>query len=1519
MKKKVLFALISLFSCLTTWAADVVTITDGYTAELNTMVVALTDNGITPPAITWVKSGETAIAVSSSDDGDSFVFDSNRKRIAVEDVSAVGTYYLLRYATVESQKVALYVPFYVAAPATSNFDIVWNDDTWNAAKAEGHGLALYYADYEGKDPKQYLDYGYWHDAEDVKLENPGEGAMFTKMWDKANPTNDYGGKCERTWITAINSIDVAWPERTSNSSLTTLKSASTDADATAYAALSAEGGMPSANWKEYGYPWYVFYKGTNTNAFVPAFVYTEGDNTYYDIAKYSTGSLASFGGDGSAYMIMSGLFADAGYPLTLDVNNKTGVVNNAEAYAAKLANLQVLLVPADLQLEGIKADVQSLAGADVTCRELPYNGEEQYPTFSGLGVNSYVTLGTATLVENQDFVPVYPEGPDYTSQATYTFTIKGIGAYEGEKTNASYKISKRHVNINLAHMYKTYGDADPTDPTLFDFQVDASTPLVEGEDPKAAIAPYLVFKRNPDQSGEDAQSYEYFYDKAENFDTDCNYSVSFLQATSLLIIRPKNLNIYVTEATAKKEYNQADPAFKYVVDEALTNQLVDRDKNKTGFVSGTPSENDLITSITRPSAGTENGEDITPNGYELKATSYKDNYKVTVMNPFMITGRTDLSGIKIKFDACTYDGHEQTPGYKVYDGEKELTINTDYTVGENPWSNNIDACTKEEKKASLTIRMGGSYAEENVTDYFAIAKKALTVRPVTITSEPVNGTYEWEAVTMVEGETPTNQFEVNKFTDPSTISVKKIATPLAQNVWKLEMVVPEGGIQAKNYEITIGYGLLAMNGKTTIYVAPVAKSQVYGADPKELTISVANEPAPEPVEIATDAQKAACPMYLDGVDPLFEISREDATNDNVGTYDIYLDGPTVLNGYNVVYTKTLVDGYEITHRPLILQAKNVEKEYGFPVPTLEVNVIDGVTNQALTAEQVAAIPGLVNNGPNSTGYYVTLLRNEGWRYQNNTWTNNNEAVRNYTISAGMMSNSSSGNFGNYHVQGVQNGTLTVKKARIVVTADPQTKQFGEEDPEFTNVVTFKKDGSEVSATVKRAVQDLYEVVRGAETPVDRDPECRGEHPIDAKLKTTGTGANVAPAVNDYYVIENPATDLVDNTLTITAAKIQVIANDQWINYGGQFNEYDVIIIIPGKDDALAFEPLMATDDEKTIAAKNTHNAEIAKYGKLKLAEGVTNGSIGANKNAYVWVPSTDTNYELAEDKVVEGETVKGFQNGWLTVYPLEYIPLDLPTLATMTDVPLKQVLEDHKGRTVRVTLPAREMLADEWYAWVLPFPVDPATMFDNTIWGYGALEILDTEKSEGKNVVFALQVNEIPANTPFIAKITGKETYDKKGKTVKGIKATTMAAISIDGVVIDETFADYVNNKPAATATGVQFIGQYETTTGFTADQMYLASVDGGSRDFWPGGEKSKDVPFVATNACLQFGTTDLANVRIYIENEDGTFTAINGVEADAEVAYGEGWYTINGIKLEGEPTTTGTYIFNGKKVFIQK
>ena len=149
-----------------------------------------------------------------------------------------------------------------------------------------------------------------------------------------------------------------------------------------------------------------------------------------------------------------------------------------------------------------------------------------------------------------------------------------------------------------------------------------------------------------------------------------------------------------------------------------------------------------------------------------------------------------------------------------------------------------------------------------------------------------------------------------------------------------------------------------------------------------------------------------------------------------------------------------------------------------------------------------------------------------------------------------------------------------------------------------------------------------------------------------------------------------------------------------------------------------------------------------------------------------------------------------------------------------------------------------------------------------------------------------------------------------------------MKEIRITGKTIPADFS-YTEARPATVAAdgGVKFVGLYEDYTGPQANQLYLAATSKNpTREFYPGGSKSANVTLVQTNAYLEFPTAGAAaKARIFIEEEDGTFTAINGVAAEADAAVaGEGWYTISGVKLNAQPTEKGIYIFNGKKVAIQ-
>ena len=60
------------------------------------------------------------------------------------------------------------------------------------------------------------------------------------------------------------------------------------------------------------------------------------------------------------------------------------------------------------------------------------------------------------------------------------------------------------------------------------------------------------------------------------------------------------------------------------------------------------------------------------------------------------------------------------------------------------------------------------------------------------------------------------------------------------------------------------------------------------------------------------------------------------------------------------------------------------------------------------------------------------------------------------------------------------------------------------------------------------------------------------------------------------------------------------------------------------------------------------------------------------------------------------------------------------------------------------------------------------------------------------------------------------------------------------------------------------------------------------------------------------------SGARITVEEADGSTTAISSINADGIAMPAEGWYTINGVKLEGAPTQKGIYINNGKKIIVK-
>jgi len=150
MKKKVLFALIALFSFVSSWAAgSVVVKVGGYDVTLDAKVVALPPTGnATAPKATKVTTGSSGNLLKADVAQTVYKIDEEGK-LAPAELNEVGNYFLK--VTADN---TLFVPFMVGKTGDAYFtrEYIWNKSTFDASVEEGI-LHDYYLTPYGDDDK----------------------------------------------------------------------------------------------------------------------------------------------------------------------------------------------------------------------------------------------------------------------------------------------------------------------------------------------------------------------------------------------------------------------------------------------------------------------------------------------------------------------------------------------------------------------------------------------------------------------------------------------------------------------------------------------------------------------------------------------------------------------------------------------------------------------------------------------------------------------------------------------------------------------------------------------------------------------------------------------------------------------------------------------------------------------------------------------------------------------------------------------------------------------------------------------------------------------------------------------------------------------------------------------------------------------------------------------------------------------------------------------------------------------
>ena len=262
-----------------------------------------------------------------------------------------------------------------------------------------------------------------------------------------------------------------------------------------------------------------------------------------------------------------------------------------------------------------------------------------------------------------------------------------------------------------------------------------------------------------------------------------------------------------------------------------------------------------------------------------------------------------------------------------------------------------------------------------------------------------------------------------------------------------------------------------------------------------------------------------------------------------------------------------------------------------------------------------------------------------------------------------------------------------------------------------------------------------------------------------------------------------------------------------------------------------------------------------------------------------------------------------------------------------------------------ITFGSRELKREVWTSMVLPFETTVTEV--SAALGYAVVDVLDvTENSNDMHL--KLHMGKIEANQPFIVKYykedvlyTAETAQAYNTANADAITAGTKTAVAAGEIAVNNATLDLSGLEAAAFGNktivydadgdnvnedgnvfvenannGHQFIGVYNPVEVYGANYKWIRRSDGALVDASKYTEDNK-APMRRLIGYFKLNTAN-GNARILIDEPDGSTTVINAVTAETMNVQADGWYTLNGVKLQSIPTQKGIYINNGKKVVIK-
>jgi hypothetical protein len=474
---------------------------------------------------------------------------------------------------------------------------------------------------------------------------------------------------------------------------------------------------------------------------------------------------------------------------------------------------------------------------------------------------------------------------------------------------------------------------------------------------------------------------------------------------------------------------------------------------------------------------------------EATASSAVGNYPITLSGGEALNYTLTLNGGTLKVNKATLKVTALNAECTYGDDIPALTVSYDgFVNGDNSSVLTTQPTVATEATPASAVGnyaitvSGGTAANYTITEYNA---GTLTIKKATLTVTAK------DAQRYVDDENPVFELEYNGFKNGDDASVLTSQPTVnteatAQSAIGTYPIVVSGG-EAANYTLTYVNGILTVADKETITITAKSVSRAYGDANPTLEYTV----------IGGD---------IEGT-PLLSCDA-DATSP-VGEYVI-----TVEKGSITTNAKFVFHNGKLTVTPATLTVTtSATRTYGAENPDFTLSYAGFKNNE--TADVLTTLPTAVTEATTAS------------------------SVGNYPITV------SGGTAQNYTVAPV-NGTLTVTKAPLAVTADDATRVYGQNNPDFT--VRY-------SGFVNNETVDVLTTQPTATTAATKMSDA-GTYPI------TVTGG----------VAQNYELTAVGGTLTITKAPLKVTVQDAECEYG----------TLPTF--TIAYEGFINGDDEKEFVS-----------------------------------------------------------------------------------------------------------------------------------------------------------------------------------------------------------------------------------------------------------------------------------------------------------------------------------------------